>query len=149
MPTAKKNVDDVPMADEGCPERITPVSLVLRDLPADAQASVVLTPLNLPGADPMRWDEGPNKHGFVGILVEAGPGETLMTSSVSINRHSVRVTTSAAMKMLQIDLYVRSRMAIARGRIELPPGAQISLKSPFDHTTLLGMSSFAFGLREG
>lgn len=88
------------------------------------------------------WSEGYGR-GMRGVVVEATKDPVLALSSFLVNARELYLQTFKDSQEMRVNLYVRTRQPSLRGRIDLPPGASVTLESRSDRTSLIGLSSFA------
>lgn len=88
------------------------------------------------------WSEGYGR-GMRGVVVEATKDPVLALSSFLVNARELYLQTFKDSQEMRVNLYVRTRQPSLRGRIDLPPGASVTLESQSDRTSLIGLSSFA------
>lgn len=88
------------------------------------------------------WSEGYGR-GMRGVVVEATKDPVLALSSFLVNARELYLQTFKDSQEMRVNLYVRTRQPNLRGRVDLPPGASVTLESRSDRTSLIGLSSFA------
>ncbi|MFZ6765740.1 hypothetical protein ACO0LM_01550 [Undibacterium sp. Di26W] len=92
------------------------------------------------------WSEGGGNNVLVGLgLSTSAPA--LYLRSFLINAREIIVEPFQDCAQLNIALYVRTEHTQLRGRVELPPGASVTLQSRCDRSSLIGLSSFAMELQ--
>lgn len=87
------------------------------------------------------WSEG-NGRGLVGFSISSTRDPTIYMRTFLINSRELYLESYRDCLEIQIQLYVQTPQSDLRGRIELPPGASVTLQTGIDRTSLIGLSSF-------
>jgi len=88
------------------------------------------------------WAAG-NSRGMRGVAIEATKDPVLYLSNFLVNAREMYLQTYADSTEMQIFLYVHTPQTNLRGRVDLPPGASVTLESRCDRSSLIGLSSFS------
>ena len=97
-----------------------------------------------------RWGNGEPDSRLVGVSLWASPRGTMLTlNSFLINCHNVSLVTNALCQEIHARLYLHTLERSFSGRVDLPSGANLTIESPMDRTTIAecGISSFILMLR--
>ena len=85
------------------------------------------------------WSAG---GGLRGVNIRATKDPLLYLNSFLINAREMYLQTYADSTEMQINVYVYTPQSSLRGRVDLPPGASVTLETRSDRTSLIGLSSF-------
>ena len=124
---------------------IHPIELTFYNLATKTEAHVLLDADRTP-----RWGNGVPGSQLVGISVSSWPrGSLLAVNSFLINYRNIWLLTTAACAEIHARVYVHTLERSFSGRVDLPPGATVTIESPVDRTTLAehGLSSYTLALR--
>lgn len=88
------------------------------------------------------WSEGDGK-GIVGLSITTVKDSVLRLSSFLVNAREMFLQTYEMSQDICIQLFVLTSQSSVRGRVDLPPGASVTLQSRCDRTSLIGLSSFS------
>lgn len=114
-----------------------PLKISLSNLRANSKAFVILRE-----DQAAIWSEGDGT-GLVGLSISTSRDPALYVRNFLINAREFYVQTYNACQEITVNLYVRTPQDGVRGRVDLPPGATITLQSNRDRTSLVGLSTFA------
>lgn len=121
-----------------------PVELSFCNLRANSEARVWLD-----AGGTARWGGSDPRSALVGASVASSPrGSTMALSTFLINHCIVFLSTYQACPEIRVRLYVHTLEKTVCGRVDLPPGATLTIETPVDRTTLAerGLSSYALTL---
>lgn len=117
------------------------VSLTFYTLRANSKAFLSLRP------DQMAiWSEGSDGNNLVGLGFGTSTAPALYLRNFLINAREMFLETYQDCSEIVLTLYVRTNQKQIKGRIDLPPGASITLQSRCDRCNIIGLSSFALDL---
>lgn len=114
-----------------------PLKISLAGLRANSKAFVIIRE-----DQAAIWSEGDGT-GLVGLSFSTSRDPALYVRNFLINAREFYVQTYNTCQEITVNLYVRTPQAGIRGRVDLPPGATITLQSNRDRTSLVGLSTFA------
>lgn len=117
-----------------------PLKISLSNLRANSKAFVIIRE-----DQAAIWSEGDGT-GLVGLSFATTRDPALYVRNFLINAREFYVQTYNTCQEITVNLYVRTPQAGIRGRVDLPPGATITLQSNRDRTSLVGLSTFAIDL---
>lgn len=117
-----------------------PLKISLSNLRANSKAFVIIRE-----DQAAIWSEGDGT-GLVGLSFATTRDPALYVRNFLINAREFYVQTYNTCQEITVNLYVRTPQASIRGRVDLPPGATITLQSNRDRTSLVGLSTFAIDL---
>ncbi|WP_211463573.1 hypothetical protein [Collimonas silvisoli] len=92
------------------------------------------------------WSEGGENSRMVGLSFAAGTDPALYLRSFLINAREMILETYQDCSEININLYVRTDQLHLQGRVDLPPGASVTLQSRCDRSSIVGLSSFGVDL---
>jgi hypothetical protein len=118
-----------------------PVTLTFSNLRANSKAFLTLQP-----DQEAIWSDGGEGDRLVGLSISSRIDPVLYVSDFLINAREMYLQTYQDAQEIQISLYVRTDQQGVRGRVDLPPGASVTLQSNDDRSTVIGLSSFAIDL---
>lgn len=124
---------------------VHPIELTFYNLAAKSEAHV-----RLDSAGTAKWGNGVPGNQLVGVSLSSSPRATLLAlNAFLINYRNVSLFTNAACAEIHARLYVHALERSFSGRVDLPPGAVVTIESPVDRTTLAehGLSSYTLALR--
>lgn len=133
-----KELNSTTQSEQAC----WPITLIFANLRADSKAIVTVHPDEF-----ALWGSGDARDGLVGWSLESSRDPVLNLRSFVINTHELFLQTDEACEEIRVRLYVHTVEAAVRGRIDLPPGASVTLESAIDRTSVIGLSSFFLQLR--
>ncbi len=122
-----------------------PIELTFYNLGAKSEAHI-----RLQAGGKWKWGNGVPGSQLVGVSVLSSPRDSLLAvNSFLINYRNVSIFTNAVCLEIHARLYVHTLEPSFAGRVDLPPGATVTIESPVDRTTLAehGLSSFSLTLR--
>jgi hypothetical protein len=93
-----------------------------------------------------RWSEGISGGGLVGVSLSSNRDPTMYIRNFFINPREMVLQTYRNSLEIEVQIYVRTSLNFIQGRVDLPPGASVTLQSASDRTTLIGLSAFALDL---
>ena len=113
------------------------LSITLDNLRANSKAFITIR-------DDQRavWSEGVG-NGLVGLRISSTKDPALLLRNFLVNAQEMYLQTYADCQEILVQVYVRTPQPGLRGRVDLPPGASVTLQSRNDRTSLIGLSSFA------
>jgi hypothetical protein len=115
--------------------------ITLQNLRANSKAL-----LSLRADRAARWSEGLGNGGLVGLSLVSTRDPALYVRNFSINPRELYLQTYQDSQEIQIQLYVQSTSGFIQGRVDLPPGANVTFQSERDRTSVIGLSAFALDL---
>ena len=92
------------------------------------------------------WGEGDASHRLVGLCVSTSMDPVIYVRSFLVNAREMYVETYRDCNDIEVRLYVRTEQSYVKGRVDLPPGASVTLQSRNDRSTIIGLSSFSIDL---
>lgn len=122
-------------------ENFKSVTLTFSNLRANSKAFLTLQP-----DQEAIWSDGGEGDRLVGLSISSRVDPVLYVSNFLINAREMYLQTYQDAQEIQIALYVRTNQQGVRGRVDLPPGASVTLQSNDDRSTVIGLSSFAIDL---
>ncbi|WP_183085219.1 hypothetical protein [Trinickia fusca] len=120
---------------------LKPLTLTFANLRANSKAF-----LTLQADQEAMWSDGSEGDHLVGLSVASRIDPVLYVSNFLINAREMYFQTYNDAQEIQVSLYLRTDQPSVRGRVDLPPGASVTLESNNDRSTVIGMSSFAIEL---
>lgn len=114
-----------------------PLQITLKNLRANSKAFVVIR-----DDQAAVWSEGDGT-GLVGLSFSTSRDPALYVRNFLINAREFYVQTYNTCQEILISLYVLTAQPTLRGRIDLPPGAIVTLQSTTERVSLVGLSAFA------
>lgn len=114
-----------------------PLTVVLQNVRANSKVFVTIR-----DDQHAVWSEGKGR-GLVGLSFSATRDPALYVRNFLINAREFFVQTYNNSQEIQVQLYVRTAQSDLRGRVDLPPGATVTLQTRADRTSLIGLSAFA------
>lgn len=114
-----------------------PLQITLKNLRANSKAFVVIR-----DDQAAVWSEGDGT-GLVGLSFSTSRDPALYVRNFLINAREFYVQTYNTCQEILISLYVLTAQPTLRGRIDLPPGAIVTLQSNTERVSLVGLSAFA------
>jgi len=134
-PAAEPISDRAELASES--EAYQSLSITLDNLRANSKAFITI-------GDDQRavWSEGVG-NGLVGLRISSTKDPALLLRNFLVNAQEMYLQTYEDCQEILVQLYVRTPQRGLRGRVDLPPGASVTLQSRNDRTSLIGLSSFA------
>jgi len=114
-----------------------PLRITVQNLRANSKALVIIR-------DDQRavWSEG-DATGLVGLSFSTSRDPALYVRNFLINAREFYVQTYNTCQEILVSLYVRTGQPSLRGRVDLPPGAIVTLQSTTERISLVGLSAFA------
>ncbi|MGV2287330.1 hypothetical protein AAHK20_01330 [Trinickia sp. YCB016] len=122
-------------------ETFKPVTLTFSNLRANSKAFLTLRP-----DQEAIWSDGGQGDRLVGLSISSRVDPVLYVSNFLVNAREMYLQTYQDAQEIQISLYLRTNQQGVRGRVDLPPGASVTLESNDDRSTVIGLSSFAIDL---
>ncbi|MBI3284928.1 MAG: hypothetical protein HYZ65_08790 [Burkholderiales bacterium] len=92
------------------------------------------------------WSEGDKTSGMIGLSFATSTAPALYLRNFLINAREMFLETYQDCSEINIGLYVRTNQQQLQGRVDLPPGASVTMQSRCDRSNLIGLSSFAVDL---
>lgn len=92
------------------------------------------------------WSEGGESSKMVGLSFSTSTQPTLYLRNFLINAREMYLETYQDCSEINIGLYVRTEQFQLKGRVDLPPGASVTMQSRCDRTSIIGLSSFGIDL---
>lgn len=92
------------------------------------------------------WSDGGENSKMVGLSFSTSTQPTLYLRNFLINAREMYLETYQDCSEINIGLYVRTEQFQLKGRVDLPPGASVTLQSRCDRTSIIGLSSFGIDL---
>lgn len=92
------------------------------------------------------WSEGGGDNRMVGLSFSATTQPTMYLRNFLINAREMYLESYQDCSQIELDLYVRTEQTQLKGKVDLPPGASVTLKSRCDRTSIIGLSSFGIDL---
>ncbi len=92
------------------------------------------------------WSEGGEASRMVGLSFATSTQSTLYLRNFLINAREMFLETYQDCTEISIGLYVRTEQHDLKGRVDLPPGASVTLRSRCDRSSIIGLSSFGIDL---
>ena len=92
------------------------------------------------------WSEGGENSKMVGLSFSTSTQPTLYLRNFLINAREMYLETYQDCSEINIGLYVRTEQFQLKGRVDLPPGASVTMQSRCDRTSIIGLSSFGIDL---
>lgn len=89
------------------------------------------------------WSEGDDSNRLVGLKLSSSKDAALYVKSFLINAREMYIQTYEICQEIEMNLYVRTHQKFVQGRVDLPPGASVTLQSMKDRTSIIGLSSFS------
>jgi hypothetical protein len=114
-----------------------PLQITVKNLRANSKAFVVIR-----DDQAAVWSEGDGT-GLVGLSFSTSRDPALYVRNFLINAREFYVQTYNTCQEILISLYVLTAQPTLRGRIDLPPGAIVTLQSTTERVSLVGLSAFA------
>jgi hypothetical protein len=90
--------------------------------------------------------EGDASHRLVGLSLSTSADPVIYVRSFLVNAREMYLQTYRDCTEITVRLYVRTEQSYVKGRVDLAPGAAVTLESRNDRSTLIGLSSFAVDL---
>lgn len=118
-----------------------PMTIIFNGLRANSKAY-----LSLQADQEAIWSDGGEGDRLVGLALSSRIDPVLYVQNFLVNAREMYVQTYQDSHDIQIDLYLRTEQRGIRGRVDLPPGASVTLQSENDRSTVIGLSSFAIEL---
>lgn len=120
-----------------------PVRIILLEMKAGYHARVKLFPIEHPSC----WVIGSRCDQIVGVAVKiAQSSGSQNLNGFSINAGQLSVSVSQDCEKIDVNVYIRTKGSLLRGGVQLPQGGSITIESPVDRATLIGVSSFGIAL---
>lgn len=114
-----------------------PMKISVQNLRANSKAFVVIR-----DDQSAVWSEGDGT-GLVGLSFSTSRDPALYVRNFLINAREFYVQTYNTCQEILINLYVRTAQPGVRGRVDLPPGAILTLQTNTERISLVGLSAFA------
>jgi hypothetical protein len=118
-----------------------PVTLIFASLRANSKAF-----LSLQADQEAIWSDGGESERLVGLSFSSRVDPVIYVRNFLINAREMYLQTYKDCNEIQVNLYLRTDQNSIKGRVDLPPGASVTLQSNTDRSTVIGLSSFAIDL---
>jgi hypothetical protein len=118
-----------------------PITLTFTNLRANSKAFLSLQP----GQDAI-WSDGGESERLVGLSFSSRVDPVIYVRNFLINAREMYLQTYKDCSEIQVNLYLRTDQHGVKGKVDLPPGASVTLQSSNDRSTVIGLSSFAIDL---
>lgn len=115
--------------------------ITFQNLRADSKAF-----LNIRPDQRAIFSEGDDSNRLVGLSLSTSTDPVIGVRNFLVNAREMFLQTYQDCAEIKVLLYVRTDQSHVKGRIDLPPGAAVTLQSRNDRTTIIGLSSFAIDL---
>lgn len=115
--------------------------ITFQNLRADSKAF-----LNIRPDQRAIFSEGDESNRLVGLSLSTSTDPVIGVRNFLVNAREMFLQTYQDCDEIKVLLYVRTDQSHVKGRIDLPPGAAVTLQSRNDRTTIIGLSSFAIDL---
>jgi hypothetical protein len=92
------------------------------------------------------FSEGNNSMQLSGLSLSTAKDTALNLDSFLVNARELYLKTFDSCQQINVQIYVLTDQPYVKGRVDLPSGASLTLQSPNDRTSLIGLSSFALDL---
>jgi len=92
------------------------------------------------------WSEGGGNSNMVGLRFSTSTAPLLYLRTFLINAREMFLETYQDCSEITISLSIRTDQHHIKGKVDLPPGASITLESRCDRCNIIGLSSFAVDL---
>lgn len=121
--------------------QIKPLTLIFRNLRANSKAF-----LSLRDGQRAIFHAGNSQDKLSGLKFMATGNSVLDLRNFLINSRELYLQTYADCPEITIQLSIQTDLDTIKGRIDLPPDANITLQSQTDRSSLIGLSSFSIDL---
>lgn len=143
LPSAESRAPEVlaPSSRTGQPPSLVKhwVKITIYHLPVDGCVYI-----GLRGDGAAAWAMGDSDTDFVGVALETPTRNTVLKlRNFVINDRELTMRSHAACDEIRITLWVKCADNAIRGYVDLPLGANITIESEVDRTSLWGLSSFS------
>jgi len=118
-----------------------PITLTFTSLRANSKAFLSLQP----DQDAI-WSDGGESERLVGLSFSSRVDPVIYVRNFLINAREMYLQTYKDCNEIQVNLYLRTDQHGVKGKVDLPPGASVTLQSSNDRSTVIGLSSFAIDL---
>jgi hypothetical protein len=118
-----------------------PMTILFSNLRANSKAFLSIRP-----DQAAIWSEGGANSRMVGLSFCAIVQPTMYLRNFLINAREMFLETYEDCTAIELSLYVRTEQHQLKGKVDLPPGASVTLSSRCDRTSLIGLSSFGIDL---
>jgi hypothetical protein len=118
-----------------------PMTILFSNLRANSKAFLSIRP-----DQAAIWSEGGANSRMVGLSFSAIVQPTMYLRNFLINAREMFLETYEACSAIELSLYVRTEQHQLKGKVDLPPGASVTLSSRCDRTSIIGLSSFGIDL---
>jgi len=118
-----------------------PITLTFANLRANSKAF-----LSLQSGQKAIWSDGGESERLVGLSFSSRVDPVIYVRNFLINAREMYLQTYKDCNEIQVNLYLRTDLHGVKGKVDLPPGASVTLQSGNDRSTVIGLSSFAIDL---
>lgn len=117
------------------------MSITFRNLRANSKAFLAIR-----GDQVAIWSEGGASSKMVGLSFTATTQPTMYLRNFLVNAREMYLETYQDCAEIELELYVRTNQKQLKGKVDLPPGASVTLESRCDRSSIIGLSSFGIDL---